>query len=335
MNIKDRKRRSARRQACLLLLLSIGLAVSGFSFPAQLTAAGSRVAVTKNAASGLVMKTSPAPQTLQDFIQITIDKLAKEDPFKGWKAGQVQYYPLGPGTHSWLVNVMNGEQRIGYLVIAAKDEGGYMLSEYGAGNEGLPYSLSDLRQFLVQEGLISSTYSGTPGLTPLYSALLPVWEITIAGKKLYINAAVPEILPWTSIKAEAVLKTEAAASNGISDPEGLSSPQTVYRSGQSSDPYDDLLWLKNPKLPVLSGDAFLVLLQQKGSLVFQSAGRNDRYGAPFMITGYQVWTSATNTAETGTQNADKVYAAIGPQGKRFVPLYLLHENGTLHKTSAN
>jgi hypothetical protein len=322
MKIND-WRRKARRRAWTLVLLSLALVLSCFSFPEQLTAAGIRAAVSKNTVPGLKMAAAEAPETLKSFIQLTIETLAKEEPFKAWTGSQVKFYPLGPGTHGWLVHVMKGEQRMGYMIITAKEEGGYVLTEYGAGNDGLPYSMSDLRQYLVQEGLIPSNYSGTLTLIPLYSPLLPLWEIKLAGKKLYINAAQPEILPWDSKQAEAMLQKKIPAALGSISNGDMPATSKAYLVRPSSfDPYDNLLWLKNPELPRLDGEAFIDLIKRKGSMVFQSAGENDKFGAPFMITGYQKWTE------------DIVYAAVGPKGLRFVPLPVLQDNGTLHMAAS-
>ncbi|KGE16530.1 hypothetical protein [Paenibacillus wynnii] len=333
MKRKDRWRNSAGKKACFFLLISIGLATASFSFPVPLAATGNSVTAYKNATPDLNMTTAPAPGTLKDFVQLHIDKLAEEATFKDWKGAQSEYYPLGPGTHSWLVNVMKGKQRIGYLIITAKNEGGYMLSEYGAGYEGLPYSLKELRQLLVQEGLITSTTSGNLTLTPLYAPLLPLWEVSISGKKLFINAAVPEVLPWNSSKAEALLKKAVTAANHGLTGESNLSPREVYQTNQSSDPYDNLLWLTNPKLPMTSDNDFSALLKRKGNLVFQSAGQNESVGAPLMITGYQIWTAEPQTEGSGTGSINKLYTAIGPQGRRFVPLSLLQQYGTLHQVS--
>lgn len=327
------RKNSAGRKVCFLLILCVGLGLSSLISPSLLTAAGSPYPA-KNTKSVLQLVTAPASSTLEDFVKVNIDKLAAEAPFKSWKNAQSKYYPLGPGTHSWLVNVMNGDQRIGYMIITATTEGGYVLSEYGAGNEGLPYSLSELRQLLVQEGLIPSTYSGKLALKPLYLPLLPLWEVTLSGKKFYINAAVPEILPWSYTKVETLSIKASTVANLYSFSKNTRIPQPIFLSHQSSDPYENILWIKNPKLPIFGEDEFSTLLQQKGSLVFQSAGHNDSVGGPLMITGYQIWRTVDDPSESVQKNNNLLYAAIGPEGKRFVPLPLLQKYGTLHEDSA-
>jgi hypothetical protein len=334
MKICIRRRLNLGRHRRLLLLLCLGLIVAGSGFPLEGAATGSRVsviqAVSQDKLPVLEMKVAPSPVTLQDFVRLTVGKLAAETPFQDWKDAETEYYPLGPGTHSWLVNVMSGGQRVGYMIISAADTGGYMLSEYGAGTYGLPYSLNDLRQFLVQEGLIASSYSGKLELTALYAPLLPVWKISINGKTVYINASVPQILPWSLSKAEAVLEGRLADRNLVTSRDSDFSPRSAYRSGGSDDPYKDLQWLTSPKLPAVSADSFAAQLAPGRSIAFQAAGRNDALGAPFMITGYQSW--QPDTAEgnkDGGSNAAS-YAASGREGKRYLPLSALQDNGTLH-----
>ncbi|MNH33534.1 hypothetical protein D3C79_940580 [compost metagenome] len=79
----------------------------------------------------------------------------------------------------------------------------------------------------------------------------------------------------------------------------------------------------------MNGDNVAVLLGGGGALAFQSAGKNDTTGAPFMITGYQSW----RLSAQGSSNKAKavIYAASGLQGRRYLPLAALQQTGTLHK----
>lgn len=140
MKISVRRRLLLAGQSCFLLLLCIGLIATSSGSSSALAA--SRVSVVDSVTQDLLpvlqMDILPSPGTVQEFAKSTLNKLAAEAPFTAWKDAGIEYYPLGPGTHSWLVNVMKGEQRIGYMIISATDQGGYMLSEYGAGTYGLP-----------------------------------------------------------------------------------------------------------------------------------------------------------------------------------------------------
>ncbi|WP_405110855.1 hypothetical protein MHH28_01585 [Paenibacillus sp. FSL K6-1217] len=338
MNISIRQKGSFRRRGRLLLCLILGLsllAASSASPQALASQAGRTTvteAVTQEVLPVLEMKRIPAPETLQAFTRQTISQLSADAPFKEWKNAGTEVYPLGPGTRSWLVNVMNSGQRIGYLIISAADQGGYLLSEYGAGTDGLPYSMTELRQYLVQQGLIPSNHSGTIGLTALYAPLLPIWKITTENRTLYLNAAVLELLPWSQSQADSILNTPLDGASALSSGVGEArAPLPALRSGGEDDPYANLLWLNAPGLKTLNGASLAALLQERGSLAFQSPGHNDTLGAPFMITGSQSWLKPAASRDQGSTEAAVVYAAAGPGGIRYLPLSALQKAGTFHK----
>ncbi|NGM84469.1 hypothetical protein G5B47_18830 [Paenibacillus sp. 7124] len=265
------------------------------------------------------------PESLKDFVRKAVDKLAGEAPFKEWKTAEQTIGPLGPGTHSWLVNFFSDDQRIGYMIITASDNGEYTLSEYGAGtDESLPYSVSELRRFLAQKGLIHSSDNIIEPF-PLYAPLLPYWKVTLNGQTLYLNAIVPEILPWDKSKAEAVAgRAQSARPYGLlSSALPDSTVKPIFRSGQAGDPYDNLLWLTSPKLTRLTAGEFAKLLHREQGLVFRSSsGANDTVGAPLMISGYQLW-----TRPDAAGSIPIAYAASGMGGQRFLPLDALQQSG--------
>lgn len=90
------------------------------------------------------------------------------------------------------------------------------------------------------------------------------------------------------------------------------------------------MWLTSPKLLAVGGDNIATLIRPKESIAYQAAGRNDIVGAPFMITGYQNWLPASNKTKA-INNMPTVYAASGPEGRRYLPLTALQAIGTLHK----
>ncbi|WNS46116.1 hypothetical protein [Paenibacillus sp. MMS20-IR301] len=338
MKIKARQNLPLGRRARLLLCLTLGLAIfaASSSFPPALAATGSRStvtqAVTQENLPGLALKPAAAAESLQAFTRVIIGQLSADAPFQEWKNAGTEIFPLGPGTHSWLVNVMNGEQRIGYLIISAAEDGGYLLSEYGAGTEGLPYSMSDLRQYLVQEGLLPSNYSGVIGLSALYAPLLPVWKLTIENKTLYLNASVLQVLPWSLSQADSILsrQLDAKALLPAGTDQQARKPAPALLSGGQDDPYADLLWLTAPKLTAVSGPGLAALLAGRGSIAFQAAGHNGDLGSPFMITGCQSWLPASGGSQKSSAAA-VVYAAAGPGGKRYLPLAALQQYGSFHK----
>lgn len=332
------------KRVCFLFILALILSAPAAGFPggtpaADAPAAGS-VRLTDTAAAEVAGPADPAlsplpkrqnkavPNSLRAFVREVVNQLAGEAPFKEWRTAGLSVHPLGPGTHGWLVNLFSGDKRIGYMIITASDNGGYTLSEYGAGtDEELPYSVTELRLFLAQKGLIHSS-DEIAEWVPLYVPLLPYWKVTAGGQTLYVNAIIPEILPWDESKAEAVAASaQADRSCGLTASAGSLSEMTAgprFHNGQAGDPYDNLLWLTSPKLAPLAADEFIQLLQREPGLVFRSnAGANDTAGAPLMITGYQLWMAKSAASGSGTV----VYAASGIGGRRLLPLDALQRRG--------
>lgn len=195
--------------------------------------------------------------------------------------------------------------------------------------------MNELRQYLVQQGLIPATSSGTIKLKALYAPLLPVWELTIGHQTVYLNASVPEVLPWTSKEAERILSVLPDSTAVLSSKaDQLRAPLPALLGGGQDDPYADLLWLTAPALKNINEASLTALLQQRGSLAFQSAGHNDALGAPFMITGSQRWLKADAAGGSAGNEPAVVYAAAGPGGLRFLPLGALQHAGTFHEPPA-
>ncbi|AIQ12455.1 hypothetical protein [Paenibacillus durus] len=341
MNPSSRRKRVVpAMRVCFLFTLALILtaAVSGFPFspPAADAPAAKSLGLTHTAAAEAARSADSAlsplpkrqnltvPDSLEAFVREAADKLADEAPFKEWKTAKLSIHPLGPGTHGWLVNLISGDKRIGYMIITASDNGGYTLSEYGADTEGLPYSVTELRLFLAQQGLIHSIFDNFESV-PLYAPLLPYWKVTVNGQTLYVNAVVPEILPWDVSKADAVARSSQTERRyGLTASGSLSeiTAGPMFQTGHTGNPYDNLLWLTSPKLAPLAAGEFVQLLQQQQGLVFRSnAGANDILGAPLMITGYQLWTSST------AAGGPVPYAATDIGSRRFLPLDALQASG--------
>ncbi|MNB89375.1 hypothetical protein D3C75_364060 [compost metagenome] len=326
-----------KRHTRFFPLLCLGLALllitTAFAGAGEATAQGSRntvsQAVTQVLQPDLTLKPQTSPKSLQQFTADNISKLSVSAPFTAWKNAKTEYYPLGPGTHSWLVNVLSGDQRIGYMIISATEDGGYSLSEYGAGTTGLPYSLTELRQYAVQEALIPSSYSGNAELIALYAPMLPVWKLTLDKQTYYINAVTLELLPWNPVKADSAMKAAFPAAGAVTSKDNSWTPLSACFSGGTDDPYKDISWLASSRLKAVDSGNVAALLGSGRALAFQSPGANDTTGAPFMITGYQSW---HNSAGENSKNSRTViYAASGPKGLRYLPFALLQQTGTLHK----
>lgn len=97
---------------------------------------------------------APAEQQLTELAEQWCKQLAADPSFATWRGAKLSVYPLGPGTHSWMVILSQQEERVGYFIIHAVENGGYTLGEYGLD----PY-ISLLDSFEQQTSLLPGTYS--------------------------------------------------------------------------------------------------------------------------------------------------------------------------------
>lgn len=250
------------------------------------------------------------PASLLSFTDAIVSELSKQGSFEDWNGAAVSIDPLGPGTHSWLATVSRNGKPVGYLILTSTDDGTYMLSEYGR-EDSMPYNAQTLHKELKKLGIPMSGSKLPPGynVEARYSALLPVWKITLPGQKAaYLHGITGEELPMQNFAGE---KAPHGALTSFKN--GLQLSSTVLPKQRTSDPYENLLWLNAPKLS-FKGNQDLIRAVKSGqtSLVFTAPGHNADYGAPFVVTGLHSWQAAGTGREV-------LYAASGPNGSRFLP----------------
>lgn len=85
--------------------------------------------------SGKLSLIQPPPVMLSEHFEEAVElwrnELAKQPEFREWKEADWRKEPLGPGMHGWIVVFSRNQQEIGYLIVSAKPEGGFVLTEYG------------------------------------------------------------------------------------------------------------------------------------------------------------------------------------------------------------
>lgn len=271
---------------------------------------------------------SKVPDPLETFVEQTVSDLAGHLPFKSWQDASLDYTPLGPGTHSWLVTVADGAKPLGYLIISADDLGGYMLSEYGIGSE-LPYSLAPLENTLAASGVLKQQqHSGKPEFSPLpkgsrvealYSPVSPYWKVTLNGKApVYIHAVTYDIIPSPGSSTAPSSTGTTSIKRQTLNSFGAWTAATVINTEGEQDPYRNLTWLTKPALSIKNESDLTRLLpaDSRKSLVFTTTKQNAAFGAPFTLTGWQLW-SPNNKLEP-----EIVYVRVPQRNTdliRFVP----------------
>jgi hypothetical protein len=243
-----------------------------------------------------------------------IAELAKQAAFAHWRQAEREVYPLGPGTHSWVVLLQRDGQSVGYLLIGALEDGGYALLEYGLGSSPL-FSRQTLQQSLALLGYLPAASTDPKTWSqygvhaePLYrNAMQAVWKVSKGETVLYLDAVTGETLP-----------IEAWPEDVPPAPSRLSTEQSIQRSGArltrqlslpSFDPYATFPWMTDEPLALREQDdiAAWFSAQPQAQLVYviELYNRSVLYALP--VTGYHQW------------DGNRVYLAIEQDGTRWIP----------------
>ncbi|OAB32834.1 hypothetical protein [Paenibacillus glacialis] len=320
----------------LVVLISLHLLMPAVHTSSPVSAEGVTTAVLMNDnrsedwALTMDKSISPAPSSLKTFSEAVVKQLSEQKVFSSWTHSELQYFPLGPGTHSWLVMVSQDQKELGYLIFTAKNTNTqeYILSEYGT-SPSVPYDLMALHQTLAELDMIStssSKHAHPTNIEPLYAPLLPLWKVSFGHQEtLYLNALTMDVLPWdeSHLKKLNQQTTELTDARFSSKDDSFTSSQVVSRKGQK-DPLDNLMWITTTPLSVFSDLDFESYINKHHSLIFTSPNRNDDVGGPFAISGFQKWNSSQG------ETHPMVYAGTGLTGHRYVPFSILLNKGEFH-----
>ncbi|WP_426452410.1 hypothetical protein ACP26L_10165 [Paenibacillus sp. S-38] len=252
----------------------------------------------------------PAPQqqtagSLEEAVQALIRELSSQEGFESWAKAEWTSYPLGPGTHGWVVLLKTDGIETGYLVIHDAGSGRYLLSEYGRGEYPL-FSLQTLHHSLVRLDLIPSDAH----IQRLYyNPLEALWQITAPGGSpvRYLDAKTGEELPLSSGD---VPHKELPAGEGSSYLTGSPAPRPeVLIGGAPFDAYERLPWVTSPPASPPSATELGEWLKQGRRPIYAAEVYGGRYLIPLAVTGLQTWSSGT--AYVRAQQDDERYLPLG------------------------
>lgn len=275
------------------------------------------------------------PGSLTDFAEETVAQLSAHAPFTTWDEATLEFTPLGPGTHGWLVTLSDEGLPQGYMIISAGEDGRYILSEYGIGST-LPYSQAPLKERLAADGLVKAGGALPQGsiVRKLYD-VSPVWQVQLPGKKpVYFNALNSEALPDAPQQTHSTTKLVSVSLPATAKGLVTSSTSNHWFAGTPSiatsgsmDPYDNLLWLTTENLTARSSADLRNLLQEHSTLIFKSKKENTAYGAPFNLTGWHRWSSGNK------ENPAALYVSVPLRNTdtlRFLPASRLIGQGQFY-----
>ncbi|WP_127534669.1 hypothetical protein [Paenibacillus kobensis] len=316
-----------RQAKKLAVLFTCCAMLSGSVSAATVFASGTTDSVRLSA------QTPEDQKRLANQVQAWIDELAKQPPFAAWSGAEFTIEALGPGTHAWYVVITAGGRPVGYMIVNAKESGGYELGEYGTGKRPL-FDVETLRLSLEGQGVIpegEANGKATYQASRLYAnGLFAVWRVVTADHEvLYADAATGDILPTTEVQwSRAAASVEHASGAPFPSSAGVRSHIYKVHSRQSFDVYAELPWLSSSPIKVHNASQLLkpILSDQRLRYVAELYDHT----ATFMwgIVGYQQWSN------------DAVYLALeepDPEGSglnavRYLSLSSLYPFGLFYRS---
>lgn len=318
---------NARKTTCITLGLLSCLALFSFwsiaNAEEQETSSLSPASSTEYIPEHLAVENDKlAPTAVQRFAEQQAVALGSVDTEAHWKNADLDFYPLGPGTHSWLVQAEFEGKPIGYMIITVTEQGQMMLSEYGHGEQS-PYNNELLGQTLDRQHVnLEALLAGGGELHLGYTLpLLTYWKVEQPNHPaLYIDATNGDVLPSEFLNLlEADSKQTSVSITDLSTTPSLSVDPLHLRP--VFNPADNLLWITSK--PVAADRAKDVIQHgENQEIVFSAGDRNVVYGGPLPVSGYQLW-------HTDQEAESILYVALGGKSsiQRFVPLSTLQQDG--------
>ncbi|WP_308634590.1 hypothetical protein [Paenibacillus silvisoli] len=281
-----------------------------------------------NAVSAAAVTSSAAPQGHASKLQQQVDAwagtLAAQPQFKSWKKATSSIVPLGPGTHSWLVTFRINRQPVGYMIVHATTEGGFMLGEYGTGAHPA-FDPNTLYRSMVRQGMFTSFAEAIKKplhLERLYvSPVLAVWKYKEAGgETYYLDAWTGEALPISDrLWQEQVSALHTGSDSAASVP--VLSKLSNAKANKAFDPYERMPWLTKSPLTKEQLGRLPNLLDQRSQIRFTAELFHETVLFVYPAVGYHRW------------NDNSLFIALDSSGTlctRYVPMEALKQEGRFY-----
>lgn len=308
--------------------------IAALAIPVAHSASGSTAEQRQPSADSIATKTakepasgqtvSPRKPSLESQVDRWIATLAKEKQFEEWKNARWESYPLGPGTHGWLILLHSGQKEIGYLIVGDEEAGNYKLLEYGSGDKPL-FGMETLYQSLMQLGLILETTTFELFQNELFPTLQPkrlyklplqaVWQLVIRGETIWLDAKSGEKLPDLTDS----LLTGSSAASAIDAAAGSDVMVTEGMQSDSFDPFERPSWVKGKSIEAARFEDIRQRLKDGEHITFSGKWFGGKVIYPLAVIGYQVWTG------------DICYLGFDQDGTRFAPYGQALSLGSLYQ----
>ncbi|WP_152394333.1 hypothetical protein [Paenibacillus guangzhouensis] len=265
-------------------------------------------------------------QMLASHVEGWIQDLSKHAPFTVWKGAEYTISPLGPGLHSWLVQLTKQNKELGYLIVSATESQQLTLSEYGVGPSPL-FSTNTLYLSLVQHGIIPSSIKRNQLLTTerlhiqryYLHPMLAVWRVEPQDQPAtYYNAKTGEQLLITDQEWDKQKNTLSQGSPMEAGMQEVIQPNKNAQPIASFDPFERINWLTHAPLEIKNAANLSSKLDQKARITYVSNWYQDTYLIPLAVSGYQTWGNVT-------------YIMVHDEGARWIPFQSLAAYGKFYK----
>lgn len=306
--------------AALFAALAIPAAHSAPGFPAAQAQQPAEPAL--NPRTPEPAASTPGETTFDQQVTRWIQTLSQEKGFEAWSGARWDSYPLGPGTHGWLVLVRNGQKEVGYLIVGDAEAGQYRLLEYGSGGKPL-FGMETLYQSLIQLGLIleatpfetfrsdmlPSLYADRLYAPPLQAA----WKLVLADQTYWLDAKSGEKLPDLE---DAFAQAAADQDNGEVTPDLTVTDRLL---SEPFDPFERPVWIMGKPLESPAFADIRKRLLAGEQIAFSGKWFGGKVIYPLAVTGYHMWTG------------NVCYLGFDQEGTRFAPYQAALQLGRLYR----
>jgi hypothetical protein len=246
--------------------------------------------------------------SMENKITDWIQTLSKQSGWENWKNAKWTVSPLGPGTHGWIVELTEGTQAIGYMIVLATETGDYVLSEYGKGESPL-FSKETLSSALQWQGIVNEDAATAQAETSneikaqrfYYDALQAFWMIETKDQTVYLDAITGEELPFDKLP-NLQLQSVTQVHHKL-----IGTPDTLLRS--TFDPYDDITWVTAEPLFIKQLSDLQKAMETNSQLTYVGNLYENTHQVPAAVLGYSHW-----------QGNEEPYLIIDQNVERYIPL---------------
>lgn len=255
---------------------------------------------------------------VKEQAQRWVEELSAEERYKSWRNAKVNVSPMGPGMHSWLVQMtQDGNSVVGYIVIYATENGGFQLGEYGIGAYPL-FNEQSLQLSMLQLELEPDTMKAERVYgDPLHAA----WRITTKHAVYYTDAMSGEGLPIEKEQdwEDEQKKTSAENRYGLSSTDAKLEGQ--YSLTAAFDPYGRMPWLTKQPMDFANSNytSLLKAIQSNKEIRYTTESYMGKLRQVWSVIGYDVW------------EGDHIYLALDTDeesaDRRYIPIELLIQEG--------